>query len=959
MDVEDGAARGGHEERSDQFGGSRPHHLSDRSVVQPARLPGSGGLPLPANSFVGREQAKEEATQRLKTCRLLTLTGPGGVGKTRLALELAGELADRGEPVVLVSLGALSEAGSVLPALATAFGVHDNPGESLLEALVAHIGDDSLLLVLDNCEHLRAACAYVTESMLGACGGVRVLATSRQRLGAPGEVVWAVPPLSLPHLQSVLPEAFVDSEAVQLFCERAAAVRPGFVPTPDNVEAIVEICRRLDGHPLAIELAAARVLALPPAEIAARLDDRFSLLEAGTTTAPPRQRTLRTTLEWSNQLLSPGEQALLRRLSVFPASFGVDAAEAVCAGGEVAASQVLRLLTGLVEKSLVVTEATGSAGRFRLLETVRAYAVERLEEGEGKEQLVERHAAWCLALVGAAPPEQAGSGDWGDWLERLEREEDSVRTALEWALEEGRAEIALRLVQGRMRLWEVRGYYGEARQCLEQVLAATAAAPAELRAAVLHDAGFAALMAGDPEAARHHLRASLALADQAPDSRASMRTRTLLGFVSTFHDEDASVEALERDAEEVRATGDDALLGHVLAACGQARMFRGEPGAARRHFEESLEAARRAGDESLSATRLVGLGAAALAQGDYSGAESCLQEGIALGAASRGTHTEVDARTWLADLAHLRGDHDLARSRFEECLEQARDIGAPYLIARSLLGLGRAALEGDDPDAAVSLFEEAGAVAGNAGLPHLAARALVGGGQAALVLGDAARGRARLEEALVLARRRDDKVGEALALGAWAQLQRLEGDPRGAASSARKALALQADIGDPAGIAGCLETLGSLAAAEENFPVAARLLGAADSLRERHGCARPASGSQEHMATMDLVRGALGEGPFDEEWDQGREMSTQAAVAYAGRHRGRRAPRPSTGWQALTGAERRVAGLAATGRTNAEIARELGIADATVKAHLRRVFAKLGVRTRASLAAQLHGQPEQ
>ena len=932
-------------ERNGRANLDRPPSVPDR----PRRRlrPQSGqSLFTPRSSFVGRDDAKEEVAWRLQTSGLLTLTGPGGVGKTRLALEVAAHLSQRGQEVAFVDLDLVSDQSSVLPALAAAVGLGAEPSPSLLDALVAHLGQNSLVLVLDTCDHLRPWCAQVTERLLCACAGLRILATSRQRLGVAGEVVWLVPPLSLPEAgAAALSEAWLASEAVRLFCERAAALQQGFLPTPDNVGAIVEICRRLDANPLAIELAAARVVALAPEEIAARLDDRFGLLGGGLSTAPARHRSLRANLEWSDELLTPPERALLRRLSVFPA-FTLRAAEEVCGGDDIEAAQVLESLTALVEKSLVVAEPTGRAGRFRLTETVRAYAAERLAERGCAAALAERHAVWCVAQLEGAEPTR-------DWVERLEAEQDSLRAALEWSLAHERADLALRLVRGHMRLWERRGRFAEAREALERVLGATEGGPEPLRAPVLHDAGFAALMVGDLDAASRHLRASIALSADGRDIRTAARARSLLGFVSTFGDDPASLEALEHAAAEVAATGDDACLAEVLAACGQARMFRGESAVARRHFDESLQAARGAGYHSLLATGLIGLGSAELVQGDYPAAEGHLQESTVVAAASGDTHSEVVAGTWLGELALRRGDHGDAQRRFQECLNAARAMAAPYPLVRSLFGVGRATLEAGEPQMAQALFGEAAVVAQRAGLAHLLAAALVGRAHAALALGDAVRARSDLDEALSLARRRADRAGEALALEGWADLSRSEGDLREARSRYREALALRAQVGDAAALARCLEALGRLAVVDEDFSVAARLLGAAESVRARLGCARPASQAKEHAAAVESAHQALGES-FHAQWRQGERLTSERAVAYAGKWRGRRVTRPAMGWEALTGAERKVAELAAQGRTNAQIARELAIAPATVKAHLRRVFAKLGLQTRAAVAAELH-----
>ena len=420
-----------HRERCHVIGGRRPPPAA--GARRHDRLQDGHNLALPLSSLVGRAEAQEEVARLVRAGRLVTLTGTGGVGKSRLALAVAADLSRHGEPVALVAAGTLSDPGSVRSAVATGLGL---PGgeRALVEDVVHAVGDDGLLLVLDGCEHLRGCCAELVAEMLGTCPGLRVLATSRERLGIAGEAVWPVPALSLPGGgRPRLPHAVVASAAVQLFCERAAALQRGFVATPDNIEAVVEICRRLDGNPLAIELAAGRVVALPPAEIAVRLDDPFALLIGGPTTAPVRQQSLRASMEWDHALLSGPERTLLARLSVFPGGFRVAAAEAVGAGGHVEPDQVLDLLRGLIDKSLVVNESTACAARFRLLRTVRAYAAERLEEAGSTQAVAERHAAWCLALVEAGSAERSAARG-RDWMLRLEADLDSVVTALEWAL---------------------------------------------------------------------------------------------------------------------------------------------------------------------------------------------------------------------------------------------------------------------------------------------------------------------------------------------------------------------------------------------------------------------------------------------------------------------------------------------------------------------------------------------
>lgn len=907
--------------------------------------------PAAPTSFVGRENEKAELAQYLEQSRLVTVTGPGGSGKTRLALEVATHPGGSRKLSVVVDLAGLFDPSLVAQAVATAVGVGEEPGRSLLELLAARLRQHHLLVVLDNCEQVVAGCAEVADALLRGCPSLRVLATSQERLGITGEVVWRVPPLSLPDQgPPTLPDAFMHSEAVRLFCERAAALRRGFLPTSENLDAIVEICRRLEGNPLAIELAAAAIDELSPGEIAARLGDRLRLFRRPTS-GPARHQSIAAALQWSYELCSGQERLLLCRLSVFAGGFGIGAAEEVCAGDGVERHQVLDLVSTLVAKSLVMADVTEPAVRYRLGETVRAYAGEHLVESGEEAAWRQRHADWCLVLVEAGASFGGGAGE-ASWLDCLEAEQDNLRAALEWALAEGQVELAMRLAAGQMPLWEGRGRFSEARGWLERVAAAGQDAPAPLLARALHDAGFLALMSGDLQVARARLEASLAVSRTGADPASRARTQGLLAFLCTFGADTSSIENLEADVAEVRAIGDDTCLAEIVAACGHARLFRGEPVSAQAHFEESLAAARRVGAVPLVGVSLIGIGATALAQGDHGRAEHHLQEGIARAGASGDIHTEVVGRTWLAELAHLRGEADHAQAQFEDCLERARAMGAPYPLARSLLGTGRAMLARGDPEAAVELCHEAVAVARGARLAHLEAAALGGLGHVATVGGDLSAACTRFEEALAVARAGGEKAGEAASLFELAALARSQGNLDRAASLHHEALSLREQFGHRPGVAQSLDALAGLAVVQGNDDMAARLFGAAHSIRDAIGCPRPRRDLDPYDGDLALLAGRRSASAVDEAWREGAALSQAEAVAYAARRRGPRNRAPD-GWAALTRAEAEVVALVADGLTNSEIGERLFVSPRTVQSHLRQVYAKLGVASRRQLRQAL------
>ncbi|MGH3147352.1 MAG: ATP-binding protein, partial [Rubrobacter sp.] len=446
---------------------------NDRRAASPtvhARHP-VGSLPFALTSFVGREREVAEVRRLLKVNRLVTISGAGGSGKTRLAMVVAAGMAeDLPDGAWWVWLAPLSDAALVPGAVAAALRLPETPGRSQVEALSEYIGDRKVLLVLDNCEHLIDPCAELVEGLLRSCAGLRVLATSRELLGVAGETSRTIPALSLPERGDPESEKeLLFYEATRLFVERAQAVVPGFAPTGREASAVAQVCRRLEGIPLAIELAAARTRALSVHQISERLDDVFRLLVGGARTLPDRQRTLRATMDWSHELLSEEERIVLKRLSAFAGGFTLEAAEEVCAGEGVETTSVLELLSRLVDKSLVVVSERRGETRYRLLQTVRLYASEKLEAAE-EDASRRRHALFFLDLAEQAEPELSGTGQ-AAWLDRLERDLDNLRAAMRWLGKSGETEAHLRLAGALWRFCYLRSLYEEGRAWLGEALA--------------------------------------------------------------------------------------------------------------------------------------------------------------------------------------------------------------------------------------------------------------------------------------------------------------------------------------------------------------------------------------------------------------------------------------------------------------------------------------------------------
>ena len=674
-------------------------------------------LPIVRTSFVGRERETVEVRRLLAMTGLLTLTGTGGSGKTRLALEVAGGLASAcPQGVWLVELAPLSDASLVPQAVARALDVPEIPGRSTEDTLTAHLQTRNLLLVLDNCEHLVDAVARLTETLLGSCPRLRVLATSREPLGVRGEALWTVPPLSLPDSEGTSPvRELAVAEAVRLFVDRARLRLPGFELTGENAEVIGRICRKLEGMPLAIELAAARTGALSVEGISERLEDFLQLLTGGGRTVEPRQRTLRATLDWSHDLLSEPEQALFRRLSVFAGGWTLEGAEEVCPGEGIDREAVFDLLVGLVDKSLVVAEPpskTAADLRYRMLEPVGQYARERLEKCGAAEEVWQRHTLHCLAVAEAAESKLT-TAEQVAWLEKLEVEHGNIRAALGWSLEHEEAEIALRLSGALWRFWYVRGHVGEGRYWLDRALSLGGQASVA-RAKALGGAGRLTWIHGDFDRATTFCEESIALSRRLGDKRGIAFSLDGLALVRTRTGDYEAVRTLTAEALAMhRELGDRWGEAQSLYVSGLANFYHGDHAMARRLLEESLTLFRETGDREGMADSLGTLGVVALSRGDYEAALSLMEEVLEI-------HAPIDSprnRRGISissciqgNLALEEGEHGAAQALYVEALTLLRDLNDKWWISRCLDGMAGMAVAREQPVRAARLFGSAAAL---------------------------------------------------------------------------------------------------------------------------------------------------------------------------------------------------------------------------------------------------------
>ncbi|WP_101608493.1 BTAD domain-containing putative transcriptional regulator [Amycolatopsis sp. BJA-103] len=816
-------------------------HLSPASGAAPRT-----NLPIPLSALIGRADVVGEVCSGLDTDRLVTLTGPGGVGKTRLAVETAGRLADAfSDGVWLVELTMLDRqdnertSAGLVDLVAAVLGLRDDATTPLFpsagpvspfERLTGALRTKQLLLVLDNCEHVIEPAGELVGRLLSTVPGLRIMATSRQPLAVDGEQVWPVSPLEPPEPGAAI-EAVRESSAVRLFLARASAAVPGFELTTDNTDAVATICRRLDGIPLALELAATRIRALGVRELAARVDDRFRLLAGGNRGAPARQRTLRAMIDWSWELLTAAERVVLRRLSVHSGGCTIEAAEAVCAGGGVRATEVLDLLARLVDRSLVIMTETADGPRYRLLESVAAYSHERLGEAGESERIRRLHRRYYTELAERAEP-HLRSRRQRYWLRCLDAENANLHRALDDAIQRDEAESALRLVNALGWYWFLRGRLGEARRMLNLVLTLHGPVPAATRAmAAVWQAGISLLIrdATDPDTV-----VPGDVLDTVNDAVADPAVRAwaewFLGFAQSGFDAPAT-------------TGDQI---------------------------DRLLAAYRAADDNWGVAAILITHTFALAKGDIAEAGRLGRQSLTLFEKLGDSWGQLKARQRLATLSEISGDYEDAARLRREGLSNAEELGLWTEAAYELSGLGRSALLAGDYATAEEFHTRAMRLAAEQSHLWGVQHAEVGLGLGARRQGKLDIAETHLRNWLDWCRRWNGTPGLALILAELGFIAEQRGD-------ASTALALHVDgyvaaqaTGDQRAIALALEGLAGAHSLNGLHHRAARILGTATALRKLAGAPLPLAECGDIDRITTRIRRNLPENAFVTEFEYGR-----------------------------------------------------------------------------------------
>ncbi len=685
---------------------------SQADAAEPAPAPQRSNLPVPPTRFIGRESEMAEVKRLISNTRLLTLTGAGGTGKTRLSLEVAADLLDSfADGVWLVELAPLSDPALIPQSVATTLGVREAPGRPLMVALTDYLRAKHLLLILDNCEHLIDACAQLADHLLRACSHLKILASSREALAIAGEFAFRVPSLAVPpDVRSAARdlEGLTRCESAQLFIERAVAVQPHFAVTQQNAPAIAQICRRLDGIPLALELAAARVKVLSVEQIAARLNDRFRLLTGGSRAALPRQQTLRASIDWSYSLLPEAEQTLFRRLAVFVGGWTLEAAESVCSDQSSVSSEpkplttdhsplftedVLDLLTHLVDKSLVIKDERADEVRFRRLETIRQYARDKLLESGEAAQVRDRHLEHFFKFAQEAEQDLAGA-DMLTSFNRLETEHDNLRAALEWALE-GNPDTAIELAVCLPRFWGRRGYAAEGFKWLGEALARVEALPPldgaaahrrlVARAKALVYWGVMPFYLGDPMLGRARVEEGVTLSRQTGEEWLIAIALQRLAEAALFTgDPQVAKAAIEESVALFRKIDDHQGLAFALYLLARIAHVRSDRETSRTSLEESTRLSRESDLPWESAMSLFGLGLTARSLGDYAEARARFRECLALFRETGDKHFTNVSRSELAETERLEGNTEEAVPLYKETILTWRDFGHRGGIARCL-----------------------------------------------------------------------------------------------------------------------------------------------------------------------------------------------------------------------------------------------------------------------------------
>lgn len=867
-------------------------------------------LPLQLTSFIGRELEIGEVNKLLEENRIVTLTGAGGCGKTRLSLQLAAQVVDEyPDGVWWLDLAPIADGGLVAGALGSLLSLRGLESHALTEALVRHLRDRRALILLDNCEHVVAACAELAIALLLACPEVRILASSREPLGVQGEISYRIPSLGFPEDPENVDD-LSSFESVLLFVDRARRARPGFKITEENERAIARICRRLEGIPLAIELAAARTRALSPIQVADALSARFDLLSGGVRTALPRQRTLEASVDWSYGLLTEDEQTLLARVSVFAGGFSLEAAEDVCSSEPIDSYAVLNLVSSLVDKSLIQVDETNSEARYRLLETVRAFARDKLTNSTEAAEVRNRHLDYYVSLAERAGQEMRDRGfanvteavggpqplgelltktdlrtigerveldvrgrGFADWFDRLSAETDNLRAAMDWALASGQADKHLQISGSLLIFWNHRGLFSEMHVYMEAALAAATDAP--VRAKALATASGLSVMAG-------HFRVAADRASECIDLARELGDETSLGYGlsylgwSQFWLGRAGLDKVKEAQRTAQQIGEWRLLGISFFFRTLMEAYLNNAQTASPFLEAAIAAIRMSREPFSLAVATHWASGVYLLQGDLLQASHLLEDSIKLSSAIDHRAFESNAMADLGWVAVHLGDYERAKTLIAEGVRLARGVGrqaeAAAAKSRALMtwALGEPGAE-EQVAGSLSAWEEFGN-------EWVVVQLTLLQGALALRKGDQVVARTRIDSGI----RRAREAGFQWLLGQGllqlAYLEREIGDLKRAESTAQESLRLMDFYGDRAAVCDLLEAVGGVSAELQQFEEGVKFFGAASRLREEIGYVRFPVYQSAYENDLARLRSGIDAEEFERAWAEGMKLEIAEVI---------------------------------------------------------------------------------
>ncbi len=857
-------------------------------AAPPAQAVALYQVPAQMNLTIGRVREIAALTDLLRRVdlRLLTLTGPGGVGKTRLALELAGAVhSDFQDGVFFVSLAPLREHELVLPAVAQAIGIGEAAHHPLLERLKTYLCDKHLLLILDNFEHVLEAGPRVAD-LLSAAPDLKILVTSRAVLHLYGEHEFEVLPLALPDLsQPAQARDSAPSAAIALFMERAQAVRPSFALTPENMLPVAQICIHLDGLPLAIELAAARIKLLTPQTILARLQSRLRFLTGGARNLPLRQQTLRNTLDWSYDLLNEAEQRFFRRLGVLIGNWTQAAAESVGMREDEEIGEPFDLLASLVDKSLVRSiEDSAGETRFMLLETIREYALDRLTACGEQETTQRLHAQFYLHLAEEAEP-HLHDREQRDWLELLDREAANLWEAMRWAIARNEATLGLRLASALTEFLQLRSSLSEGHNWLEEILALSEETQQSgPRARTLYGAGLIAYMRNELALARSRLEEGRALAADVGDRRTQALSAGMLALLELHQGNYAKARShVEAGTQVIAATGDKWCRGILHSIYGKVESKQCNFDRAQTRYHVSLMLLREVGDLRNQADALVNLAAIMRLQGKLRSAHFLYTRSLALFQEVGDRWSQATCLNGLGDILRLQGNYTEAHARFEAGLSLTTSLGNKPERAAALTGLGQLAIcHGEMSRAAQYLKESLRLTREIEHTPGIALL-LLGLGDLERIKGDGAKAISYYEQCLALTRPMGDKVTMAGVLFGLGDVARVQQHQRQACTLLKQSIHLSWEIGNRPGLATALEVFAWFCRSIGLPERSAQFLGTADALRDGLQIPLSPAHNTEHEHMVTSLQGELGEAAFSECWSYGRTMSLKLALSMVAR----------------------------------------------------------------------------